>query len=280
MIKTRRSISEYCLFFKKKIYEIIHFNRNLRKDGWDYSAIRFKSFAQKVLFNPVYDLDTSFIREYDLDSSPESEIYGPNTSEFNSLSQIYDRHPVDIKSYLGTIKSTTIRNLRDCTKKGLIFPYLSINNLTFQEKISIVLPHVRKELNDKLIKVFSFFNRCHIYEIEGNVCIYGFEDIQSFENGLLIEIWFPKCELDEFMEVFDFIFEYCKIKHYLILTDLVDGKHLITSTFGDLAFLDLYNPLKNLIWNEKDKIWMNHKLYTSKFEPIYPDLLYGNKKDV
>ncbi len=119
---------------------------------------------------------------------------------------------------------------------------------------------------------------CHIYEIEGELYIYGFEDIKPFENGFLIEIWFPKCEMDEFFEVFDLIFQYFEIKHYLILTDLVDGKQLLKSVYGNLEFLDSYNPIKNLIWNDKDKIWMNHKLFNEKFEPIYPDLLYGEKK--
>ena len=34
-----------------------------------------------------------------------------------------------------------------------------------------------------------------------------------------------------------------------------------------------YNPLINLRWNNKDKIWMNNKLYNEKFEPLYPDLI-------
>jgi len=60
---------------------------------------------------------------------------------------------------------------------------------------------------------------------------------------------------------------------YLILNDLLDGIPLIESEFGNLNFLKKYNPLKNLIWNEKDNIWMNHKLFTEKFEKIYPKLI-------
>ncbi|MFX1556977.1 MAG: hypothetical protein ACFFC9_06970, partial [Promethearchaeota archaeon] len=178
-----------------------------------------------------------------------------------------------------TKKYTTIDQIKYLLKRKLIFPYLSLKNLDFEEKILIILPNIMKKFNEELIKIFSFFNLCHIYEIEGEFFIYGFEDIKQFENGLLIEIWFPKCELDEFFEVFDLIFEYFKIKHYLILTDLVDGKHLLKSVYGNLKFLEEYNPLKNLIWNDKDKIWMNHKLFNEKFEPFYPDLIYGNKKE-
>lgn len=48
-------------------------------------------------------------------------------------------------------------------------------------------------------------------------------------------------------------------------------------SYGDLSFLNSYNPLTNLKWNEKDKIWMNHKLYTEKFEKLYPDLIPQEK---
>jgi len=280
LIKSKKIISEYCLFHRKKFYEIIQFDRNLSKASWDYSSMRFKSYVQNVLFNLSYDQKIQNIREFDLDYITESDFYEPNSQEFNALSQIYNRHSIDIKSYLGTKKYTMINYITDLLKKKLIFPYLSLRNLDFQDKVSIILPNVKNEFNDKIIKIFSFFNMCHIYEIEGEFYIYGFEDIKTFENGFLIDIWFPKCEMDEFFEVFDLVFQYFEIKHYLILTDLIDGKNLLKSVYGNLEFLDSYNPLKNLIWNAQDKIWINHKLFNEKFEPIYPDLLYGeNTKD-
>ncbi|MFX1268997.1 MAG: hypothetical protein ACFFAK_13640 [Promethearchaeota archaeon] len=279
LIKSKKLVSEYCLFYKKKFYEIVQFDRNLRKAGWDYSSMRFKYYVQNVLFNPSYDPKIQSIREFDFDSINDSDVYGPESEEYNSLSQIYNRYSIDIKSYLGTKKYTTINYITDLLKKKLIFPYLSLKNLDFQDRVSIILPNVKKAFNEKIIKIFSFFNMCHIYEIEGELYIYGFEDVKPFENGFLIDIWFPKCEMDEFFKVFDLIFQYFEIKHYLILTDLIDGKHLLKSVYGNLEFLDSYNPLKNLIWNDKDKIWMNHKLFNEKFEPIYPDLLYGEKKE-
>ncbi|MFX0024844.1 MAG: hypothetical protein ACFE8M_00395 [Candidatus Hermodarchaeota archaeon] len=277
LIKSKKNVSEFCLFCKKKIYDILHFNHNLTKEAWHYSSLRFKLYIQNILFNPSYEPKIENIRVFDLDTLSNSEIYSPKSQEFIALSQIYNRHSIDIKSYLGTKKYTTINYITDLLKKKLIFPYLSLTNLDFQEKVSIILPNVKNEFNEKIIKIFSFFNICHIYEIEGELYIYGFEDIRPFENGFLINIWFPKCEMDEFFEIFDLIFQYFEIKHYLILTDLVDGKQLLKSVFGNLVFLNSYNPLKNLIWNDKDKIWMNHKLFNEKFEPIYPDLLYGEK---
>ena len=54
---------------------------------------------------------------------------------------------------------------------------------------------------------------------------------------------------------------------------MVEGKILIKNVYGKLDFLESYNPLKNLIWNNKDQRWMNHKLFGENFEPIYPDLI-------
>ena len=87
----------------------------------------------------------------------------------------------------------------------------------------------------------------------------------------------PQYELDEFLRLFDLLFEYLEIKDYIILTDLTNGKSLLKGIYGSLNFLESFNPLVNLKWNEKDKIWMNHKLYTEKFKKIYPDLFYGVK---
>lgn len=60
-----------------------------------------------------------------------------------------------------------------------------------------------------------------------------------------------------------------EIKHYVILTDLVSDKTLLKSVYGNINFLKEYNPLLNLIWNDKDMIWINHKLFTENFNPIY-----------
>ena len=77
----------------------------------------------------------------------------------------------------------------------------------------------------------------------------------------------------QFQDLFEQLFQYLKIEHYVILNDLVDGKKLLELIYGDLEFLKKYNPLKNLIWNEKVRQWMNNKLFNEKFEPVYPLLL-------
>ena len=52
-----------------------------------------------------------------------------------------------------------------------------------------------------------------------------------------------------------------------------DGKSLLNHIYGNLDFLKNYNPLKNLLYNEKDEKYMNTKLYNESFEPKYPELI-------
>ena len=69
----------------------------------------------------------------------------------------------------------------------------------------------------------------------------------------MIKLYLPICKHHEFVQLFDLLFEYLGIRDYLIITDLSKGTNLLKLTYGDLSFLNSYNPLKNLIWNEKDK---------------------------
>lgn len=277
--KSKKTVKEYCLFFVKKMYEIIHFDHSLSVgEGWEYNSARFKTHVQEVLFNANYQPPLRNRREYDLEEFSEESQYGPNSNEFRLLSEIYGNKSIDLKSYLGTTKTSIIKNIKTLLKKELIFPYLSLRNLNLETKISVILPDVKDGFKDKILKIFSYFNICHVYETEGEFFIKGFSKARPFETGFLIEIWFPQCELDEFFEIFDLIFEYLGLDHFLILTDLIEGTVLIKNVFDDTKFLDSYNPLTNLIWSEKDNIWMNHKLYNEFFEPLYPDLFYGQKK--
>ncbi|MFW9821353.1 MAG: hypothetical protein ACFFE4_00365, partial [Candidatus Thorarchaeota archaeon] len=277
LTKSKKVVRESCLFFIKKFFDISQFDFNLSPSGWHYSSNRFKIHIQKVLFSPKYDPQMSSVREFNIDQYPESGIYDLEAPEFKSLKQIYQRRPLDLKLYLGTNRYNYINSITSLLDQQLIFPYIHYKNLGFRDKILIILPKAEKKLENKLIGIFNFFNVCRIYEIEGEFFIYGFEDMKSFETGYMIEVWFPMCEMDEFLDVFDLLFEYLDIKHYLILTDLVNGDVLLKNTIGDLGVLEHYYPLTNLKWNKKDKMWMNHKIFNEKFEPLYPDLFYGSK---
>ena len=174
---------------------------------------------------------------------------------------------------MGSKNYTLIEKILKLIEDDIIYSYIKLKNLDFQEKLYIILPNVKKEFINIIIKIFNFFNYGFIYEIEGEFFIYGYPEEKKFENGLMIKLYLPLCELSDFQRVFDTLFQFLKIDKYLILNDMINGKNLIKSTYGTLKFLDKYNPLKNLIWNDKDKIWMNHKLFNEKFEPIYPDLI-------
>jgi len=202
---------------------------------------------------------------------------GPNEIEFAELTQVYNTKPLDIKSVWATIPLKRADYIKDLLDKELIYPYLTLKNIDLIEEICIILPDVKKKFNDKILKIFSFFNIGFIHEIEGSFYINGFDDVIKFENGFMIILHLPDCQLDAFEKLFDLIFEYMEIDHYVILNDLVEGKPLLKSIYSNLDFLKEYNPLTNLIWNDKDKRWMNHQLFTKKFEPLYPDLFYERK---
>ena len=118
-------------------------------------------------------------------------------------------------------------------------------NFNLVEKVYIILPNVKKEVYQKIVQIFDFFNFGFIYEIEGEYFIYGMDKELHFENGIMIKLYFPDCKMFQFQNLFELIFQYLKIEHYLILNDLVDGKKLLELIYDDLGFLGKYNPLKN-----------------------------------
>lgn len=61
--------------------------------------------------------------------------------------------------------------------------------------MSIILPDVSQGLNEHIIQKFTFFNMCRFFEIEGEHFIDGLDKKRSTENGLLIKLWFPQCEI-------------------------------------------------------------------------------------
>jgi hypothetical protein len=270
--KSKKIIREYCLFFIKKVYYLFHFEYNLSVSGWNLDFNKFRVHFERILFESKYHIPAPKLKEINVGDLNVTEYFPPDSPEYKALSNLYSWKSLDVKSYLGT-RYNIVKDIIELLEKELIFPYIIPKNLDLIKKIYIILPNVKKEYNEKLLEIFSFFNIGFIYEIEGEYYIHGFNEEVKFENGLMIKIHLPDCQLDEFETLFDLIFEYLGIPHYVILNDLVDGKNLLRSIYGNLDFLKSYNPLKNLIWNNKDKIWINHKLFDGKFNKIYPDLL-------
>ena len=243
LIETRQVIREYCLFAIKRVYSLFQFSSNLNAEGWNYNKDEFKKYLQNILFDSSYTIPLPKLKEFNIKKDSDL-IFTSGDHEYKSLTQIYNWRSIDIKSYLCTRNFTVINAFTSLLRKNLIFPYLSLKSLELHKKIVIILPNIKREHNEKLINIFRFFNYGFIYEIEGEYLIHGFPKDVKFRNGLMIKLYLPKSELHEFERLFDLIFEYLEIKDYLILNDLINGKALIKSIFGNLNFLKEHNPLK------------------------------------
>ncbi len=280
LTKAKKIISEYCIFYVKKFYILFRFDKNLDPIGWDLDANSFKAYMQKVLFDPSFNRLIPKVSEHNIGDLSISNYYGPDSDFYQKLTDIYSTKPIDLKTFLGGLKRHVIEKIKDLLKNKLIYPYIKLKNLDFQDKIYIILPSVKKDQIETIVKVFSFFNYGFIYETEGEYFIKGFDDVIKFENGLMIKLYFPLAELSYFQKVFNQLFQFLGIDKYLILNDMIDGRNLIRAVHGDFIYkLDKYNPLKNLGWNKRDKKWKNHKLYGENFEPIYPKMFPYRKKE-
>ncbi len=274
-----KDISEYCMFSIKKIHLILNLDSNFTKDGWDFDVNNFKKYTQNILFNPSKKRIKPEKVEFNFKTVPRDDCLGPESHFYQYLTEIYDTTSINIKSLRIMYDAAKLDKIRTLLKEELIFPCIKFENIGLPEKITLIVPDIKKEHIEKLIDIFSFFNLVKIYETEGEFFIYGFPEEKKFEDGLMIKIYFPfKHDIFRFIEVFNLLFEFLQIDYFLIIDSIFDGKNLLKHVYGSLDFLKKYNPLKNLKWNDKDKIWMNHKLFNEKFEPLYPDLLFGDKE--
>ena len=174
LVKTKKIIREYVSFSIKKIHQIFHINYNLSFEGWDYDAGKFKIYMQYILFNPDYEIQTQGIKTVDIGEKRDSKRFGPTSTEFKDLIQIYNWRSVDLKSYFGSNKNSMETRILNLLKKRLIFPIIRFKNLGFQEKIYIILPDIREENKSLIFKIFSFFNVGFIYEMKGEFYINDF----------------------------------------------------------------------------------------------------------
>ncbi len=272
-------LREFCLFSVIKIHCLLQFDRNLDKTGWNFDYDKFKEYVQNILFNPEFKTFTSPKREFNLSDQTMTSYFSPDSPEYKALTNIYNHKSIDIKSYLSGKTLLKEHQITSLLKKNLIFPFIKLKNLDFREKLLIIIPKITIRAKEALIAIFRYFNYGFIYEIEGEYYITEFDNKITFEHGLMVKLYFPNSKFrhsDLFLELFDYIFQWLEVKHYIYLYDYVNGKRILKSIFKDLNFKK-YNPLKNLKWNHKDKIWMNPKIFTDKFEPIYPDLYFSEK---
>ncbi|HEA70876.1 hypothetical protein LCGC14_1028380 [marine sediment metagenome] len=279
LTKSKKGVRSYCFYSVQKEYRIFHLDKNLTSKGWRYDKDDFKVYAERILFREDYNPQLPEMIEYNFQKPLNGMIFSPDSPEFQALIKIYSTKSIDIKSFLGTKKRATVDALMTLLEKDLIFPYLSLKNLGFNEVIRIILPETTTPIQKKLLQIFSFFNLCTVSEIGGKYFIQGFNKEKQFENGISLKIYFPETHVGFFIDVFIKLFEYLEIEHYIILHDLGDGAHIIKSTFENVESFKSYNPLTNLIWDEADKIWKNHKLYNENHEHIYPDLFFAKNSE-
>ncbi|MGQ4874634.1 MAG: hypothetical protein ACP6IY_11250 [Promethearchaeia archaeon] len=272
LIKSKKNIIEYCLFTKKSAYFIFRTDRNLSSSGWVLNTNRFQSYIQNLLFNPDYNPPKPQIKKYDLTPYIDKrDNLSPDSDEFNSLKYYFKRHPENLR-ILMTIKPSLVENLIKDFRKGFYYPRLKFRNLGIIEKLTFIIPDIEKDLITRLIEIFSYFNLSELYEIEGEYYLDSMNDFKTFENGLMVKLYLPAINLSGFTAIFESIFGYFNIKYYLIWFDLIDGENYLKKFFGK-QIIKNYHPLKNLLWNERDKKFLNIKLFDQNFNFIYPSLV-------
>ena len=245
--KYKEITDEYFFFSIKKTYQILQFITNLRSNKWNYDSTKFKSQIYDVFSKCSNIIDLNLKEMNHTESNREY-----NLNDIEDLSHIYDYQSIDIKSYIGTKKVKTVERIQSLLKKGLIFPYITLKNLGFQESIYLIIPDLNQDSVNTLIEIFGWFNYGFIHEIEGTYFIHGFDEPIEFSHGLMMKLYFPKCELSEFKQLFDMVFEYLQVEHYLILKDFINGDMLVKNIYENPNFFETHHPLRNIKYDDKD----------------------------
>ncbi|MEJ2296869.1 MAG: hypothetical protein P8Y23_19145 [Candidatus Lokiarchaeota archaeon] len=218
--------------------------------------------------------------KFNFGSSNISDNHSPDSSYFISLLNYYNWHSTDIKKKLQFLNQSTFEEIRFLIENKIVYPYLNLKNLGFKEIIHFFLINIEDDTINTLERIFQYFNLAYIYGLKGEYYIHGFDSKKEIRKGLMVKLYLPECRIADFLRIFECVFQFLKVEKYLILTDLVNGDHFAKTVFGDKKMFETYNPLNNLIWDPKKKIWKNHKLFGPKFEYLYPDLDYHQEDDM
>lgn len=278
-LRGQYKLKEYCLFKIESMSQILHFNNNFSSNGWSLDSNSFKSYVQSIIFNPNYETQISEVKKFDIDIVG-ADYYTPDSKHYKSLLEIYNWHSIDIRKKIPFLNQSSFEKIHFLINNRIVYPYLKLKNLVFRERIYFFLINIKNNAITMLKTLFQYFNLVFIYEIKGEYYIHGFDDKKAIANGLLVKLYLPECELAEFLRIFEYIFQFLEVEKYIILTDLVNGDEFVKSIFGDNKIFETYNPLNNLIWDSKKKIWKNHKLFGPKFEYLYPDIDYNQEENM
>ena len=293
LLGSKRAFSEYCFFLIKKIYSLFHFEKNLFPEGWELSYKLYETFLQDLLFDKRYRDSISLPKGFAVGTQRPTDFFGQNTEEFQDLISLYGQMSKDIKNILSSSRVRDKEKISRLIKKGLVIPHIRVKGIGLIDKLYILIPNVKKERMETLIKAFTFFNFGQLYEIEGEFQISGrvvneefglsetakFEpnNLIKFENGLFIKLYLPNMDISEFNPIFSKLFTYLDIPRFAIFNDMVRGDTFLKHLFDNYDSTR-YNPVNNLKWNSTDKIWINHKLLGKDNKHLYPDLYYSHSK--
>jgi hypothetical protein len=262
-----KAIFEYTLFHITKINYIIHFNSNIVQDGWTLNPDDIKSHAHNIFFHTSNKEEAYEIKTINIGDIPIGDYIPPTSPLFSQLKEIYGRKSKSIK-FLSNPKYPKTPLTRELLEKELIFPSIRLKNLSLVNKLFILIPDISKDTNEIIKKIFAFFNKCIIYEIEGEYYLSEFDKIKTFENGVYIKIYLPDVDFVKLFNILHDIFIFLKINKYILFPELLNADYAIQSIYNN-GELDKFNPLNNLKWSKKDKKWFNEKQFKENFEPNY-----------
>lgn len=278
--KTLRIIREYCMFRLVRAYFNFHSNHSFSSQGWKINPNEFEIHVQDVLFKNKWEKRLELLKECKLDFTTTTP-FGFDSEEFSKLQRIYSRKPIDLKRRLFFKNNLEFKDFSSLFSKKLVCPYVKFKNLGLHEKIRFILPNISEHTTEMLLRIFSFFNCCEAYKIEGKVYVQGLKNEIEFENGLYVKLYLPDYStgtvensnmIGTLLNVLEEAFEVLGIEHYVILENLLKPESFLDYVLGNKVDLKGYNPLLNLGWDKKNRTYVNHKLYDQQNNPVYPSL--------
>ena len=278
--KTLRIIREYCAFRLIRGYFNFHANHSFSSEGWEINFNQFEIHIQKILFTNKWEKPPEYLKECNLEIVTPTPL-GPDSNEFSNLQRIYSRKPIDLKNNLFFKNDSRLKDFSALFSKNLVCPYVKFKSLNFHEKIRFILPNISERITEKVLRIFTFFNYCEAYKIEGKLYVQGLEDEIEFDNGLYVKLYLPGYKagsvensdsIGALLNVLEETFEVLGIEHYIVLNNTIKPESFLNYVFGAGIDLKGYNPLLNLKWDEKNMAYRNHKLYDEENNPIYPSL--------
>lgn len=279
--KTLRNVREYCVFRFTRAYFNFHAKNHFTSEGWQINPNEFEIHAQHVLFQEKWQKPPEYLNDKNLEVVT-STVFGPDSEEFSKLQRIYSRKPVDLKKNMFFRNDSNLKDFSYLFSKNLVHPQVKFKNLGLHEKIRFILPNISERVSEKLLRIFSFFPCCEAYKIEGKLYVQGLENEVEFDNGLYVKLYLPGQNtksggnfdsIGTILSVLEETFEVLEINHYVILDNVLKPESFLDYVFGGNVDFNGYNPLLNLKWDKKNKLYRNHKLYDEKNKPVYPSLL-------